>query len=90
MHRLACKRVFPDTYRFPNESVGVLIKDGVSAVLRDPVVNRGTKFIVAIWFVVVGLSPHRVALWAIKARHVPLSRPRMLHRVLSLAGSVRT
>ncbi len=90
MHRIACKRVFPRTYRFPEESVGPLIKDGIRAVLIDPFVNRKTKLIVTIWFLVVGLSSRRVALWAIKARHVPLSRPRMVQFVLSLAGAVRS
>lgn len=88
MHRMACKRVFPYTYRSPKESVGTLIKDGIRAVLVDPFVNRKTKLIIAIWFLVVGLSPQRVALWAIKARHVPLSRPRIVQLVLSLAAAV--
>ena len=89
MHRMACKRVFPYTHRFPKESVGSLIKDGIRAVLIDPFVNRKTKLIITIWFLVVGLSPQRIALWAIKARHVSLSRPRMVQLVLSLAGTVR-
>jgi glycosyltransferase involved in cell wall biosynthesis len=89
MHRMACKRVFPDSYPFPRESVGALIKDGIGAVLLDPFVNRKTKLIVTIWFLVVGLSPQPVALWAIKARLVSFSRPRMVQRLLSLAGAVR-
>jgi hypothetical protein len=89
MNRMACKRVFPYTYRFPKESVATLIKDGIGAVLVDPFVNRKTKLIVALWFLVVGLFPQRTALWTIKARHTLLKRPRMVQRVLSLAGAVR-
>lgn len=90
MNRLACQRVFPCTHRFSKEPVGSLLKDGIRAALLDPFVNRKTKLIVTMWFLVAGLSPRRIALWAIKARHVPLSRPRMLQIVLSLAGVVRS
>jgi glycosyltransferase involved in cell wall biosynthesis len=89
MHRMACKRVFPDTYPFPRDSITLLIKDGIKAVLTDPFVNRKTRLVIAIWFLVVGLSPQRFATWAIKTRHVPLSRPRILEFALSLAGAVR-
>lgn len=89
MHRMACKRVFPDAYPFPQDSVALLIKDGIKAVLTDPFVNRKTKAVIAAWFLVVGLSPRRFAMWAIKTRHVPLSRPRILEFALSLAGAVR-
>jgi hypothetical protein len=90
MNRVACKRVFPYTYPFPNEPVGTLIKTGIRAVLADPFVNRTSKLIIAIWFLVVGLSPQHVALWAIKTRDVPLGRPRIVQLVLSLIGAVRT
>src|SRR5262249_42897245 len=89
MHRMACKRVFPNAYRFPKESIGALIRDGIRAVLINPFANRKTKLIITLWFLVVGLSPQRVALWAIKARHVPLSRSRMVQALLVLAGAVR-
>lgn len=88
MHRMACKRTFPYTDRVPKESIGALIKSGIEAVWIDPFLNRKTKSIVTIWFLIVGLSPRSIALWAIKARHVPLSRPRMMRLVLSLAGAV--
>lgn len=88
MHRLACKRIFPATYPFPTESISTLIKDGIRAVSSDPLVNRRTKLLVTIWLIVVGFAPRRIALSAIKARHVPLDRPRVVQRILSLAGAV--
>lgn len=89
MNRLAYQRDFPKAHRFPKEPVGTLIKDGIRATLADPFVNRKTKLVIALWFLIVGLSPRRIALWAIRARHVPLSRPRILQIVLFLAGAVR-
>lgn len=65
------------------------MKDGIGAVLKDPFVNRKTKMVIVMWFLVVGLSPRPVALWAVKARHVPLGRPRILRIVLFLAGAIR-
>jgi glycosyltransferase involved in cell wall biosynthesis len=89
MNRLAYQRNFPRASRFPKEPVGILIRDGIRAALLDPFVNRKTKLVIALWLLVVGLSPRRIALWAIRARHVPLSRPRILQSVLFLAGAVR-
>jgi glycosyltransferase involved in cell wall biosynthesis len=89
MHRMGCRRVFPDTYPFPEESIALLVKDGIRAVLSDPFLSGAAKLILATWFLVVGLSPRPIALAAIKARHVPLRRPRMLELALSLAGAVR-
>jgi glycosyltransferase involved in cell wall biosynthesis len=89
MHRLGCKRVFPDSYPCPKESIATLVKDGIRALLADPFLSHTTKLILTAWFLVVGLSPRPIALSAIKARHVPLSRPRMVQMALSLAGAVR-
>ena len=89
MNRLAFQRDFPNAGHFPKEPVGTLLKDGIRAALADPFVNRKTKLVIALWFLIVGLSPRRIALWAVKARHVPLSRPRILQTVLYLAGAVR-
>lgn len=89
MHRIGCKRVFPDRYPCPKESLAILVRDGIKAVLTDPFLSPATKLVLAVWFLVVGLSPRPVALSAIKARHVPLGRPRMVQMALSLAGAVR-
>lgn len=88
MHRIACKRVFPHHAEAPKESVGTLVKDGIRAAVADPFVNRKATLVVMLWFLVVGLLPRRIALFAIKLRHVPLSRPRVVRLVLSLAGAV--
>ncbi len=79
-----------NSYQFLQEPIGPLIRDGITAVLIDPSVNRKTKLIITMWFLVVGLCPRRAALWAIKAPHVPLSLPRIGQFVLSLAGAVRS
>jgi hypothetical protein len=81
--------VFPDTYPFPEESVALLVKDGIRAVMTDPFLSGATKLLLSTWFLVVGLFPRPIALAAIKARHVPLNRPRMVELALSLAGAVR-
>jgi hypothetical protein len=89
MHRIGCKRVFPDTYPFPEESTALLVKEGIRAVLTDPFLSGGAKLVLSTWFLAVGLSPRPIALAAIKARHVPLRRPRVVELALSLAGAVR-
>lgn len=89
MNRLACQRNFPNARHFPKEPVGTLIKDGIRAVLIDPFVNRKTKLVIACWFVIVGLFPRRIALWAVRVRHVPLSRPQILQLALYLVGACR-
>jgi glycosyltransferase involved in cell wall biosynthesis len=88
MYRIACRRIFPQRDPRPQERPRTLVKDGTRAVRIDPFLNRKTKLILTLWFIVVGFAPRRAALWAIKARHVPLSRPRLVQFLLALAGAV--
>jgi glycosyltransferase involved in cell wall biosynthesis len=88
MYRIACRRIFPQRDPCPEERARTLIEDGTRAVRIDPFLNGKTKLILTLWFLVVGLAPRQVALWAVKARHVPLSRPRLMQLLLSLAGAV--
>src|SRR4029077_11000360 len=67
MNRLACKRLFPEKYPFPEEGRGRLVLDGIKAVMDDPFANWTTKLLVAFWFMLVGLAPRPLALRAIKA-----------------------
>jgi glycosyltransferase involved in cell wall biosynthesis len=87
MNRLACKRAFPEKYPFPEEGLGRLVLDGIKAVMDDPFAKHTTKLLVAFWFMLVGFAPRPLALRAIKARYVPLSRSRVLESILNLAGA---
>jgi glycosyltransferase involved in cell wall biosynthesis len=87
MNRLACKRLFPEKYPFPEEGRGRLVLDGIKAVMDDPFANWTTKLLVAFWFMLVGLGPRPLALRAIKARYVALSRSRVLESILHLVGA---
>jgi glycosyltransferase involved in cell wall biosynthesis len=89
MHRVGCKRIFPTAYPFPRDSMAALVGDGIKAVAADPFLGCKAKLVLAAWFVIAGLAPHRLALSAIKARHLPFKRPRIVQLVLSLTGAVR-
>jgi glycosyltransferase involved in cell wall biosynthesis len=87
MNRLACKRVLPERYPFPEEGRGRLMLDGIKAATNAPFANRKTKLLIAFWFVLAGVAPRPMAVRAIKARYVPLSRSRALESVLRLVGA---
>ena len=61
--------------------------DGIKAVMDDPFPKQASKLLIAFWFMLVGLAPRPLALRAIKARYVALSRSRVLESILHLVGA---
>jgi glycosyltransferase involved in cell wall biosynthesis len=88
-HRVGCKRMVPGAYPFPRDSMPALVADALKAVAADPFLGARAKAVLAAWFVIAGFAPRPLAVSAIKARHLPLKRPRMVQWMLSLAGVTR-
>jgi glycosyltransferase involved in cell wall biosynthesis len=88
MTRLACKRIVPDVYPIPGDTWRKLMTNALNAALRHEAGFFHRAILVA-WICGVAYGPTSFALYLVKLRFTPSSRPKHMIKMMQFFGLLK-
>jgi glycosyltransferase involved in cell wall biosynthesis len=88
-YRMVSRRFAPENHPVAKDTVlGIMLK-GLRACLRAPSARLSQRTVIILWYLGVGLMPHRLAWEMARVRFSPGNRPGLIQRFLQRTGALR-